>query len=328
MRNYRMDNIKAFLIFCVVAGHMLELTGTGRGYRVIYSFHMPAFIFVSGYFAHFDRKRIVGSLIYPYILFQILYLVFDAIVIKHNLEVLSIQFTTPYWILWYLLVMIFYYLLLPFMEGINCVLLLVCGGVLSLISGFDQSMGYYLSVSRFFTFLPYLILGTVWKRLHIEQLLKDNRIRIVNAAGVLVAVWLIGKFQFVSNTMLYGSYSYEGAGYSIFIKGLLLLCALNWICFFMWFFPGVNIPVISSIGKNTLIIFLLHGFIKKYLESIGGVFIYSRYVNMGLVVLISGIIVLSFGNRYAGAVGEQIFTGKGIERIITYCKGKTGDRVS
>lgn len=322
MRNYRMDNIKTFLILCVVLGHMLELSGTGGWYRVIYSFHMPAFIFVSGFFAHFDRKRIVSSLVYPYILFQILYLVFDAVVMNHNPAVLNIQFTTPYWLLWYLLVMIFYYLLLPFMEGVNGVLLLASGSVLSLLSGFDQSIGYYLSLSRFFTFLPYFILGTIWKRLNIEGLLKNNRVRFVNAAGILVTFLLLGKFQFVSNNMLYGSYSYEGAGYSILIKGMLLLCAVNWICFFMWIFPESRIPVISSIGKNTLIVFLFHGFIKKYLESVGGVFIYSRYANIGLAVLISSIIVLIFGNRYVGTVGKQIVTGEGIEKIVTYAKVK------
>ena len=62
MRNNRMDNIKFFLIFCVVFGHMLELVDTGVWYKIIYSFHMPAFIFVSGYFAQFNRKKIIGVL--------------------------------------------------------------------------------------------------------------------------------------------------------------------------------------------------------------------------------------------------------------------------
>ena len=102
MRNNRMDNIKFFLIFCVVFGHMLELVDTGVWYKIIYSFHMPAFIFVSGYFAQFNRKKIISVLVYPYILFQCLYLLFDAVLIKQNLALLKIQFTTPYWLLWYL----------------------------------------------------------------------------------------------------------------------------------------------------------------------------------------------------------------------------------
>lgn len=44
------DTVKAVLIFLVVLGH----TGTALGDRVlsvIYAFHMPLFVFVSGYFS-------------------------------------------------------------------------------------------------------------------------------------------------------------------------------------------------------------------------------------------------------------------------------------
>lgn len=323
MRNYRMDNIKCFLIFCVVLGHMLELTYAGGGYRIIYSFHMPAFIFISGYYAQFNREKIVSCLIYPYILFQFLYLIFDAVINNQNPAILKFQFTTPYWLLWYLMVLIFYYLLLPFMDGINEIFLLISGCVVSLVIGFDQSIGYYLSLSRFFTFLPYFILGRVWKHLNIDILFRSYIFKFLNVIGVLVTCFFLGKFQYINNAMLYGSYSYVNAGYSILIKGLLLLCASNWILFFMWIFPNFKIPFISSIGKNTFNIFLLHGFIKKYLESHGGVFVYSKNVNIGLAILMSSVIVLVFGNKYIGTLGKLVFTGEGIRKIIKYIKVKT-----
>lgn len=323
MRNYRMDNLKCFLIFCVVVGHMLELTLISwGGYRIIYSFHMPVFIFVSGYFAQFNKEKIISTLIYPYILFQFLYLVFDAVLINQNPESLKFQFTTPYWLLWYLMVLIFYYLLLPFMKSKNDVRLFLVGCALSLIVGFDQSIGYYMSLSRFFTFLPYFIFGTIWERFHMDILLKNYRWRLLNVVGILATCFFLGKFQYISNPMLYGSHSYANAGYSILIKGILLLCAINWIFFFMWAFPSFKIPVISSIGKNTLIVFLLHGFVRKYLEHIGGVFIYSKNVNIGLMILISSVIVFMFGNRYVGTMGKLIFTGEGIVKIIESIKIK------
>ena len=54
-RDYFFDNLKAVLIFLVVLGHFL-LPIHGRNYlvvvkRLIYVFHMPLFVFVSGYFA-------------------------------------------------------------------------------------------------------------------------------------------------------------------------------------------------------------------------------------------------------------------------------------
>lgn len=54
-RDYFFDNVKAVLMFLVVLGHLL-LPIHGESFlvvvkRLIYVFHMPMFVFVSGYFA-------------------------------------------------------------------------------------------------------------------------------------------------------------------------------------------------------------------------------------------------------------------------------------
>ena len=57
MRNYRMDNIRCILIFLVVFGHMLTwIPEADTPYRIIYLFHMPAFLFLTGYFSHFNLQ--------------------------------------------------------------------------------------------------------------------------------------------------------------------------------------------------------------------------------------------------------------------------------
>lgn len=82
-RNYQMDNLKCLLIFSVVFGHMLELF-MGKNspervlYLVIYSFHMPLFAFVSGVFARYNPVKIKNNMIYPYLIFQTLYLLFPT----------------------------------------------------------------------------------------------------------------------------------------------------------------------------------------------------------------------------------------------------------
>lgn len=49
-----LDNLKAFTIFCVVLGHAIQCYDTtgrmGGVYGAIYSFHMPLFMVISGYF--------------------------------------------------------------------------------------------------------------------------------------------------------------------------------------------------------------------------------------------------------------------------------------
>lgn len=58
-RKYKFDNLRFILMFLVVFGHFLALQDEYSLYRFIYSFHMPAFIFISGYFAKYSRRRIL-----------------------------------------------------------------------------------------------------------------------------------------------------------------------------------------------------------------------------------------------------------------------------
>ena len=68
-RDLGLDNIRALLIFLVVFCHLCELFHgkiTDRLYLIIYSFHMPCFLFLSGYYARFDAKKVAKHLLLPY----------------------------------------------------------------------------------------------------------------------------------------------------------------------------------------------------------------------------------------------------------------------
>ena len=58
-----LDSFKGFLIFIVVFGHfLLPLKESpyplfSRSFYLIYSFHMPAFVFLSGYFGYSGWKK-------------------------------------------------------------------------------------------------------------------------------------------------------------------------------------------------------------------------------------------------------------------------------
>lgn len=60
-REYQYDNIRFLLMALAVLGHLLEIAGEFPHrellYALIYSFHMPAFLFLSGMFARFDRTK-------------------------------------------------------------------------------------------------------------------------------------------------------------------------------------------------------------------------------------------------------------------------------
>ena len=95
------DNLKFVLIFLVVLGHFLEISEAFEGsellLRTIYSFHMPAFLFLTGYFAKFRPKKIALQFGYTYLLFQVLYLLFAYRFLGG--EELTISFSFPYWLM-------------------------------------------------------------------------------------------------------------------------------------------------------------------------------------------------------------------------------------
>ena len=119
-RDFSLDNIRFFLIFTVVFAHLLEVcrafSGSGYIYQFIYMFHMPVFIFLFGYNVRYSPNKVIFRWCIPYIVFQSLYLLFSLFVLDIKV---NFQYTTPYWLLWYMLSCIFYQLLLPLYETTN-----------------------------------------------------------------------------------------------------------------------------------------------------------------------------------------------------------------
>lgn len=95
IRNYHVDNIKGILIFLVVCGHLLsylqDMNSTfAIGVRTfIYFFHMPGFLFMSGYLAKgFLKKEYKGEKLLSY---AWLYLLF-----KNGIDLVHLIFRRPY----------------------------------------------------------------------------------------------------------------------------------------------------------------------------------------------------------------------------------------
>ena len=291
-RNYRMDNLKCLLIFAVVFGHMLELfMGKNDGFKVIYlviySFHMPLFAFVSGVFARYSPEKIRNHLIYPYVVFQILYLLFANNVLEKETEV---QFTTPYWLLWYLFASIAWNLLLPLVQGGGFTwrkkaVVLTAAFLAGILIGFDDKAGYYLSFSRIVEFFPYFLMGAYYRewsdrKKAEEQLVRQSagqpeaagegssagvflKQRIRKAAARPVFALCLGALlcaliyvitenvDEIKYAWLYGSVSYETGNYSWRFRLLSIGAALLWLVFFLVSIPARKIPFLSYALHHT-----------------------------------------------------------------------------
>ena len=317
-RDYKMDNLRFLLIFLVILGHFMELFKgdfTSAFYKIIYSFHMPAFLFLTGYFARFHRRKLVLGLIYPYILFQIFYRIFDGL-IYNSKGTFTIEFGTPYWILWYLLVTIFYYLLLPLIDTKNRnhkITIVITSIVLSLLAGFDSSLGYYGSLARFFSFLPFFITG--YYTAHAKTNTKYP-VWLFFALGIIliIASHYIITAPEITKKVLYGSYSYKKAQYHAGIKLFLIFLGFVWTTFLLLIMPNKRIPFLSVLGQNTLSVFLLHGFLVRLAKK-HQLFCYSEGENILVSAILSLSIIALLGNPWSAKWFHRLFTGSWINHL-------------
>lgn len=329
VRDYSLDNIRFLLIFSVVFAHLLEVcnpfTGMWMIYKWIYSFHMPVFIFLFGYNVKYSLKKILHRWCIPYVVFQSAYLLFSRIVLKDSLV---FQFATPYWLLWYMLVCIYYQLLLPLFETDSKrrqATAVLCAFVISLLVGYEKSVGNYMSISRFFVFGPWFLLGYYSKKNHLmDRLAIGPKGRFGVAVGALLAMaCMVPCLSRIPKPLLYGSYAYAKCA------GALWMRAMAWgISFLMilFLFAGVKpylskkLILITTIGQNTWPIFLLHGFVVKAVPVYAPELVRSPW---HVILLSCGILVLA-GNRLCSkAIGWTgfLWIGKLWEAIRTGSKG-------
>ena len=162
------DLLKGLLIFLVVLGH----TGTALGDRwlsVIYAFHMPLFVFVSGYFSRRKESLWEGvkKLVILYLIFHTAYLLLD-IVLGESLAVARIL--SPSFAMWYLLSLVFWRTMIHFMPEkweSRPWLLIVVALLLSFTAGFVP-VGTQLSFQRTFVFLPFFMGGYLLRKSAVE----------------------------------------------------------------------------------------------------------------------------------------------------------------
>jgi len=276
-RNVAVDNLRAFLIMCVVAGHLLEILsfrGSRRLYVLLYSFHMPAFVFLSGMCCKLDKntpKKLLCNYIYPYLIFQTLYISFDRYMLRNNT---AYQYTTPYWLLWYFMAMLLWQIMLWLYSGIESKRTAFgISIVLALIAGFDSSIGYYVSLSRTLVLFPYFLAGYYGKeydffndqKWHVKNR-KYRNIRIMSIlVGILMSVGIIIYAPHINNQMLYHSYSYYPPDFCVVHRIVMMGIAGIWIGILFALIPRKEIPWMTYCGKNTMTVFVLHGFVIRIL---------------------------------------------------------------
>lgn len=301
-RDYSLDNVRFVLIFSVVFAHFLEVCTPFKGswliYIFIYSFLMPAFIFLFGYNIKYSPRKIIYRWCLPYTIFQCAYISFSTLILNASID---FQFTTPYWLLWYMLVCIYYQLLLPLFDTDDKnkqIVTILCAFIISLLIGYEKSVGYYLSLSRFFVFQPWFLLGYYCKKNNLlERLsLHPKRRFFAMFVPVVIITILIPYVWTIPNGLLYGAYSYSSCEGTLWMRGMTWIMSFSvilFLCVGMRPYLSRKLNLITSIGQNTWPIFLLHGFVIKAVP------VYFPYLvgSPWRVILLSCALVILAGNK-------------------------------
>lgn len=273
-RDYLLDNYKALLITLVVMGHFIEPCYQNNDFLytlkwLIVSFHMPAFIFISGYFSRRELKLsvILQKLLVPYIVYEFVYYFFYIFVIHKET---GLYLLYPKFSLWYLLALFVWRAVTPYVKKCpHYMLLSTAAGLLIGLSGMPDN---FLSLPRILYFYPFFLAGMDFRRTDLEKLQK-KLFRFLSAAGIMLFAGCIlyaPVFGSLSVKVFYGRYNYDFLGQDV-ISGILWRIACYAIGFAMTFAVMLLIPVrktfFSYIGTRTMAIYLFHGLTYSYFKD-------------------------------------------------------------
>lgn len=256
---------------------------------------IPTFLFISAHFSRIskqNKKNKILNQLKTYLIAQIiitLYYSFVLNIIKFNLNIFIPRYT-----LWFMQVMIYYNLFEYIFNKLNYKIGVLLCFILGLLSGFVSFFGMFLSLQRFFVFLPFYSIGYYSKELNLwENIKKYKYISII--LSIIIVIFVLNSKSYFKLDLLKGVGTYYSISGNIF-----------YVCFkrFVFYIFSIIITIgffniipskltkITWIGKNTLYIYLSQGAIiktfvtKKWLVNnsvIGTVLLFLIALNLSIL---------------------------------------------
>lgn len=277
MRLKKWDYLRFFLMFSVVFGHLVDQylseSSTMRAIALlIYSYHMPLFILISGLFAKSMIKERKWEKLFSLLA---LYLFTKFVIVGSNALIrgtADFRLFTEGGLPWFAFALFGFSLLTMALQRISPKYVLIGSVLLAMYVGYDESIGDFLVLARIINYFPFFYLGYVLDVKRLAQVLDRVWIKIASGAGLLA----LAAFVFVNvesikmfRPLLTGRHAYAQLGdlsqwgfairFVYYIYVLLIIVAL--ISLSPKSLPPMLAPIgryMSWIGQRTLEIYTFH----------------------------------------------------------------------
>ena len=297
------DNIKVVLIFLVVFNHIIafQLVKVDDAVRHVWYaitiFHMPAFIFVSGYLSKKpqDVLKNVKNLLIPYVLGYSLTW-YAQIWLGNNVDYELLRPSGT--VMWYVLALFVYRLVIEAFGKIRFIVPLSI--IFALWAGTRAEFSTYLSASRIAVFFPFFVAGYLWKSDYIKAIrkFKGKWIFLLLSFFLLYAVPNFMLSNEIPVDLFRGNHSYKVCGMGdpegMVVRLLMYLVSFVLIFTFLALVPDRKLPI-TFIGRNTMGIYFFH---YPLLIVMNGLMILKipQLLNVWALFGVSLIIVLVLGS--------------------------------
>ena len=271
------DNIKGLLITLVVVGHVAHPVHNDNPaisclFDVIYLFHMPLFVFVSGLFAKRakNERGVDSNRILSFVLLAALYQL--ALMLINGASLTPTRFLRFTSAPWYLLAMAYWYAAAPTLGRLGWRRGMALSLALSYASGFVDLSGGLLAISRSLAFLPWFAAGLYCP---VERVvaLRESRSRTVRA-GLAAAVVLAAAIALARALdahaydwffqMVYGDNPYRALPLDVLGKTVAASIALVFSAAVLRLIPSRR-SWLTVLGERTLGIYVGHRLVRAWL---------------------------------------------------------------
>lgn len=321
-RNLTLDYLKAFAIILVVLGHCIQ-DGLGRPnnevfddflMRLIYCFHVPLFMMISGYLFGFSVKNhsfkdnLLGklkSLLVPVAIWAIPVTFIDVIIYSPErlnpwdfFKSYINEFIGQFWFLWAVLLCSFIVLIVNRFFKDSIIVYLLTFGLTFVIPNI-------IIVDELYRFMfPLFVIAYFINKYNIIKNLSTKRVYIITLISLIAFVGLLffynrESYIYISGHSLIGKQNWP---HQLLVDLYRIIIGLFGSAFFWGLFsiisPHIKEPisgVLSWIGANTIGIYIISQLIFKYVlpeivkEYIGvnyGIVLVETILTLGVCILI------------------------------------------